>query len=390
LANRRILYIVGEYPSLTETFIGREIAALRSLGLDITVFSLRDCEWSRACLASIGCAGKLRRLAQDLCSDETALSRYRTIGAALRAAEIAVRADACDHIHAHFLGLPATVAFCLSRLLGKPYSVTAHARDIYAEPTPECVVRRACFRTTCTESNRRHLAQKYPDVAFELVRHGLDVTPYTPAVPIQRDGLCRLLAVGRLVEKKGFAYLIRACKVLQERSLPWRCMVIGEGPLRPSLENEIAVNNLQHRMVLVGAKAHGEVIRLLQSADVVVAPSIVAENGDRDGVPNVILEAMAAGAPVVATDAGAITEAVEHRRTGWLVPQRDPVAIADAVQALWEQPLLGAALSEAARQHLLETFQPARWAYRLQRLLDASPGATAAVPTLPDAAAPVG
>ncbi len=390
MAAKHIVYIVGEYPSLTETFIGREIVALRNLGLEITVLPVSDCEWSRACLAAFWRRGEVRRMARCLRSDVTRPKWRHALGAALCAAEISTRVDAWDHIHAHFLGLPASVAYCLHRLLGKPYSLTAHARDIHAETTPACVVRQAAFRTTCTEANRRHLAAVYPEAPFELVRHGLDVTPYLRAVPAARHGVCQILAVGRLVEKKGFTYLVQACRILEARSVPWRCMVIGEGPLARPLQREITAHGLENKMMLVGAKAHGEVIRLLQSADVVVAPSIVAADGDRDGVPNIVLEAMGAGAPVVATDAGAITEAVIHRRTGWLVPQRDPEAIADAVEALWAQPLLGAALADTARQHLCETFNPVRWARVLHGLFEESASAHARPAPLPAATLPVG
>jgi methionyl-tRNA formyltransferase/glycosyltransferase involved in cell wall biosynthesis len=292
---------------------------------------------------------QLYGLLRNCSHDFNSCTWRRRIGSALKAAAIARRYSRVDHLHAHFLGAPALTAYYLACLLQIPYSLSAHAHDIYAETTPSLVLTKASFRTTCTKSNVQFLAEKEPSAPFTLVRHGIDARYYA-GVRTPAPGLCRLLAVGRHVEKKGFQYLVDACAFLQSRGFSFHCKIIGEGPL---------LDQCRHRALAIGVKdiiefrrflPHDELQRAYLDSDILVVPSILAADGDRDGVPNVILEAMATGLPVIATDAGAIGEAIEHRRTGLLLPQMDAAAIAKAVSELWSDPRLRESLIEAALQ----------------------------------------
>jgi glycosyltransferase involved in cell wall biosynthesis len=278
------------------------------------------------------------------------------------------RAKHAQHLHAHFLGIPALVAYCLSRELGIPYSLTAHAHDIYVDGCPECVIRNAVFRTTCTLSNQRYLSARYPDSPFELVRHGIDAAQYSGPRSSYRDGIFRILAIGRLVEKKGFEHLIDACALLRGGGVPFSCTLVGKGHLETSLREKIAQLGLEDTVSLVPFRPHAELRTYYLRSDVLVAPSVVATDGDRDGLPNVILEAMASGLPVIASDAGSIPEAVRDTQTGLLVPQGDARALANALMRVQHDHVFCANMSGRALELVRTEFSEEVWLRRLQCL----------------------
>ena len=364
----KILYIVGEYPSRTETFIEREIVGLRRLGLEIDVCSLGAIGCVQACPALLRSPKAVSLLWK--CLKDAPLMLRRFAGALVRATHMASDTQAIRHIHAHFLGLPATTAYFLSQMLRVPYSITAHARDIYAEPSPRIVVANARFRTSCTETNCAFLNAEFPNAPFVLVRHGIDLKQYPHKREREKRGPCRLLAVGRLVEKKGFTCLVRACRRLLEENCSFTCTLIGDGPQRPALHAEIARLGLHGQVHMAGALPHEEVIAHYQDADMLVVPSVVARDGDRDGVPNVILEAMASRLPVIATDAGSIPEVVQNERTGLLMPQRDPTALANGIQRLMQRAALASQMVYAARRLIETEYESSRWLRTMHRLLD--------------------
>lgn len=360
-----VAYILGKYPSKTETFIEQEIRGLREGGMEIQVVALNRVG-ARECAAAVvrpwaalSAAGSLQR---DGCGAR------RVAGAVLRAAAIAPTLRAA-HIHAHFLGLPATVAYCISQMTGIPYSITAHARDIFVETTPEVVVAGAKFRTVCTRTGLRFLHARYPERGFELVRHGVAVTE-----PVARrsgeDGVVRLLAVGRLVEKKGLDHLVDACGWLHSQGVRFQCRIVGEGPGEADLREKIRTLRLEGRVGIEPFCPHDAMAQHYANSDVLVVPSVVSSNGDRDGVPNVMLEAMACGLPVVATDAGGISEVLIDGLTGVRVPQRDAAAIAGAVLRLRSDTQLRQRLVEGAARYVSSEFDPARWLDKLRRLFE--------------------
>ncbi len=369
LTAHQILYVVGTYPSPTETFIDREIQGLRHMGLDVRVLPLDQTPCFRGLAQALLHLPRNAALLRSLRADPCPLPHRRCLGATLRAATSARACKDVSHIHAHFLGLPATVAFCLSRMIGIPYSLTAHARDIYAEHTPQVVIRDAAFRTTCTQTNADFLKERYPDAPFELIRHGLDPVPYADAHPTRTAAPCRLLTVGRLVDKKGLPFLLRACAILRDDGFPFTCTIIGEGPLHEALSSEIAALGLSDRISLLPFLPHEEVIEHYHAADLLVVPSITAKDGDRDGVPNVILEAMASGLPAVAADAGSIPEAVTEGTTGILVPPKDPTALANAIFSLWHDPARRTQLATQATDFVRTEFAPDKWLARLHTRL---------------------
>jgi glycosyltransferase involved in cell wall biosynthesis len=250
--------------------------------------------------------------------------------------------------------MPALAAYFIKRVSGTPYSITAHAWDIYADTTmlPQ-KLQAAEFIVTCTAANCEALSSlgARPERVF-LNYHGLDFA-HLPTPTWDRDGNLRILAVGRLVEQKGFAELVTACQLLQQREVPFRCQIIGDGPLAPALQNLITHHQLAEAISLPGTLPQAEVFRAYQRASVFCAPSIIAQDGNRDGIPNVILEAMSQGLPVVASAVSGIPEVVRGDATGWLVPPGNAQSLAATLQEIQQRP-------EEARRRAVAAYQLVR------------------------------
>lgn len=369
---------------LTTTFIDREVRMLRARGVAIDIVSLRRAPGTLSPeqqeLAAttryvrpirVGTlvrrhvgffarsprryVGALRELVGG--RDQRLRDRVRSIGHFGLAVHVAgeVREHGRPrHVHAHFIDRAAAVAMVVSRLLDLPYSITAHASDIYVDPVLlEEKIRGASFVTTCTEHNRAHLASHVNGAGakVELLYHGLELDRYrhTDGASTEPSLVPTLLAVGQLKEKKGFTHLIRACRALADQGIDHRCEIIGEGPQRAELEACIRDLGLEGRVVLRGALPHGDVIDAYARASVFVLPCVVAENGDRDGIPNVVLEAMAMGLAVVSTTVSGIPEAVLDGETGILVEPRDPETLAAALRRVVEDPAVAGRLGANGR-----------------------------------------
>jgi glycosyltransferase involved in cell wall biosynthesis len=239
-----------------------------------------------------------------------------------------------EHVHAHWATMPALAAYFMRRIEGLPYSLSAHAWDIYAERT---LLREkmlaAEFVVTCTAANRETLVELgVPREKVHVSYHGLDFGAL-PTPRFDRTGPMRLLAVGRLVEQKGFAFLIEAAAELRRRGHALELRIIGEGPVRGALEERLTARGLEDAARLPGQLPQREVFEAYRWASCFVAPSVIASDGDRDGIPNVVLEAMSQGVPVVSTAVSGIPEVVRPGETGWLAPPGDAEALADAIEA---------------------------------------------------------
>jgi glycosyltransferase involved in cell wall biosynthesis len=363
-----VAYVIGTYPSLTTTFIDREVRLLRSWGATVDIVSLRrptaTVSPEQATLAAstsyarpVTSSQLLRRHVHFLRRRPSAYlrtflmlassrglslpDRLRTIGHFGLGVSVAGQlreAGGYDRIHAHFIDRAATVAFVAARLLDVPYSVTAHAADIYVSPLLlHTKLTGADFVATCTGYNRTHLTEMAPEAAGRIVLayHGLDLERYDPSTRCPST-VPTMLAVGQLREKKGFVHLLHACRQLADREMPFRCEIIGEGPQRADLERVVQDLGLEQHVAFLGAQTHEEVIDAYRRAWLFVLPCVVGDDGDRDGIPNVILEAMAMGLPVVSTRHSGIPEVVEHEVTGLLVPPADATGLAEALAQLLE------------------------------------------------------
>jgi len=280
------------------------------------------------------------------------------------------------HLHAHFVDRAATVALVASRFLDTTYSVTAHAREIYVDAfLLRERIGEAVFAATCTEYNRRYLVDLVgPKVAPRVLRlyHGLDLQTYLDG-PERSPSADRplLLAVAQLAERKGLHHLIDACRILVDRGRSFTCEIVGDGPLRGELERQVRDLDLSGTVHLTGPLPYPEVVARYPRAAAFVLPCIVTAEGDRDGIPNVILEAMAAAVPVVSTPVSGIPEVLRDGDTGLVVPEGDATAIADAVERLLDDPALGARLGTAARAFVTDEFDLTRNINRLVERFEA-------------------
>jgi colanic acid/amylovoran biosynthesis glycosyltransferase len=355
----RVGYVVKRYPRLSETFIVTEMLAHEAAGLQLDIFALRTpvdgrfhealarvrahvtyLPYERIRLAEFWAAlvdarGEFPNLWSVL--DEARPEEAATVYQAVLLAQ-QVRARNLTHLHAHFGSIATSVARLASRLAGVPYTFTAHAKDIFHESVGEADLRRklrdAAAVVTVSDFNLAYLRQVYGDDAARVRRiyNGLDLEEFGFTSPIDRLPL--VLAVGRLVEKKGFADLIDACAILAERGCDFNCEIIGDGELAGPLRERIERAGLTDRVHLPGPRPRGQVIERIRQAAMMVVPSVIGADGNRDGLPTVLLEAMALGTPCIATDVTGIPEVVRDEVTGLRVPQHAAAALADRIQRL--------------------------------------------------------
>jgi len=288
------------------------------------------------------------------------------------------RAPEVYHLHAHFSHGATTVTWLTSLITGLPFSFTAHAKDIYCESlNPAGLLSRkmdaAEFVVTCTDVNRKHL-QDLSTTPVHCIYHGLNAD-FTRLLREQvsapkRNGHLRVLAVGRLVSKKGFDTLIEACALLKSVGVSFETRIVGEsGEHERELRQRIARHGLEAHIDLAGPTTQAQLFREYQQATVFCLPCRVLKNGDRDGIPNVLMEAMSCGLPVVTTDVSGIPELIRDGVNGLLVPPDDPAAIAEALQHLIGDPLVAETLGKEAVKTIKENFDGEQTTTELASLL---------------------
>jgi glycosyltransferase involved in cell wall biosynthesis len=405
----RVGFVVKRYPRYSETFVVREILAHERAGLEVEIFSLRPSDdthfqdliarvrgpVNHLCFpaegirpdvltsSSVTAASFWRRLVDaarllpglwaqlESLRDEEARDVYQAVHLACL-----VRQKGIQHLHAPFASDAATLTRLGARLAGVSYSFTARAKDIFhASVEPEDLrqkLRDAAGVVTISDYHLDYLRRTYGPLAAHVQRvyNGIDLEEFPYRRPDDRPPV--IAAVGRLVEKKGFADLVEACALLAARGRDFRCRIAGAGGLRAALEDQIQRHRLQGRVELIGPRPQNEIAGEIQGAAVLAAPCIVAEDGDRDGLPNVIQEALALGTPVVSTDVTGIPEVVRDGERGLLVPQRDPRALADALERLLADPGLRVRLAEAARRFMEAEFDIHRNTARRRALFRAA------------------
>ena len=387
-----VAVVVKGYPRLSETFIAQEILALERRGIELVIVSLRrpTDRFTHPLHAEIRspvhylpeylheAPGRVLRAWQavrrlsgyprarstwlaDLKRDRTP-NRGRRFGQAL---VLAAELGHLESIHAHFLHTPASVARYAAVMLGIGWSFSAHAKDVWT--TPEWEKREklagARFGVTCTRANLEHLAALAPSPGtVELVYHGLDHERF-PARARERparDGSdpsdpVKLLSVGRLVEKKGFDDLLAALAILPS-SRAWTLDIVGGGALEAKLRRQAEDLGIGGRVCWHGSLPHHRVVEHFAEADLFMLASRICADGDRDGLPNVLMEAQLLGAACVTTRVSATPELIEHEVNGLLVPPRDPGALSIALERAIAAPALRARLAEAGRRLVTTRF----------------------------------
>ena len=271
-------------------------------------------------------------------------------------------ADGIEHIHAGWANGPATAAWVASRLSGLPFSFSARAGDIYPPDGALAEKLRAAAAVhTNNKANIAYLAGQAPEAAGKIrqIYNSLTLTGRDTS-PVHMEPPYRLLAVGRFCRTKGFEVLIDACALLARRNFPFQLTLVGAGlPLPTALiRRRIRAHGLRARVFLPGFVSHDRMSELYAATDIFIMPSVIHASGDRDGIPNVIMEALAHCIPVVATNVSGIPEVVEDGVTGRLVPQRNPEAIADAIMALAGDRNAALALAEAGQARVASLFDP--------------------------------
>lgn len=377
----RVGYVVKRYPRFSETFIVNEILAHEAAGHSVEIFSLYPpCDTHFQDIISKVRAPVTYLHAEGLRSadfwsglQETSRefpgfwSRLEDADSAsarelFQAAWLArlVRERGLDHLHAHFASCATAVARLAARFADIPFSFTAHAKDIFHKDVDPGQLRPkladAAAVITVSDFNVKFLQGRYGEAASRVRRiyNGvhLDRFPFTPPSERRR----RIVGVGRLVEKKGFDVLIEAAALLDKARVDFTCDIIGTGEMEGTLKAMIQNLNLSHRVRLLGALPQAEVIRELQDAAVCAAPCVVGQDNNTDGLPTVLLEAMALGTPCVATDVTGIPEIIQHEETGLLVEQHDPETLACALQRLMGDAGLRTRLAATARQLIEREF----------------------------------
>ncbi len=400
-STNKIGYLLKVFPKISETFILQEVLDLEALGLPLSIFALEQpsdtvthdmVDQVRASVTYLPLSlGTVRRnpLWAHLRLFITAPRRYvSALQFWLRTADhpswpkllqagslaTALLDQRISHLHAHFANAPTSVAELAHRLTGIPYSITCHAKDIFL--TPPATLRRkmhhAAFVVTCTEDNRRYLQQVSGNgTPLYRLYHGLNLARFDQ---LQKDHtnvrstIPTILCVARFREKKGLLTLLRACHLLDTRGYRFHCCIVGFGPLQTDMEALIQELHLEHLVVLMGPQPLQDVVGLYQRADIFTLPCQVAQNGDRDGIPNVLMEAMACRVPVVTTGISGIPELIQHNHNGLVVPQQDQEALALALAHLLDNPTIRQRLGQAGRETIVQRFSSSQASHRLKEL----------------------
>src|SRR6266487_1985534 len=373
-------YLFERFPSFGQTFCYREVAELVRQGVTPPIFSIRKPkdeppqDWDQRIvervhylpdeeqlLREVRGASKKGKLTEEVINtlDEWGrrtdfLRLYQAVYIGLYSQEIGIR-----HLHAHFAGMAARTAFWIGKFFPITFSFTAHANDIFAPRKFEIgldkLVGAARVVVTETDYAEKFLRERFPECADRIHRvyNGLNLAEFRRAT-FSSDPPS-IVAIGRVIVKKGFANLIRACALLVERGKSFRCEIVGEGPLENQLRAPIEQLRVQEFVRLPGPKPQHELRARLANASVFVLPSVPEPEGGMDNLPSVIMEAMATGLPVVSTRVGGIPEMVIDNQTGFLVEPHDAVALAGAIEKVTNDRSLGERLGHAGYE----------WAQRL-------------------------
>ncbi len=413
----KIGYLAQVFPYLSMTFVYREVMALRVKGVEVHTFStwrpkveklsaeakalvddtfyIFPFNWPRFLWTQLRMfwSRPLRYLGTLLfCVSREHGSwrnRLRTLYHFAEAVPLAAEVErrGLAHLHVHFALNATTMALIVSRLTNATYSFTAHANDIFCNPILlKEKVEGARFIVVISEYNA-HFLQHVVDTEetrrkIHLVRCGIDVARFSPAATPPQNGKPVILGVGRLVEKKGFRYLIDACKILVERGFDFRCLIIGDGPEAEALRAQVEALNLAETVELPGVFFQEEILTYLAQSDIMALPCVVAADQDMDGIPNSLMEGMAMEIPAVSTTVSGVPELITDNESGLLVPPQDADALADALARLLQDEALRRRLGKAGRAKVEADYEIGKNTEQLlgvfRRYLDRQPTEAAA------------
>ncbi len=385
----KIAYIVSGFPNLYETFILYDILTMEKLGVAVELYPLRrqypqvvhpEAErWTklahyRPFLSFSVLRAQWHFIRQDplgymkllaeVCQGTWGSANFFLGAVAIfpKSVLFALRmsTQGITHVHAHFANHPAVAALIIHRLTGIPFSFTARGSDVQVDRQMlKEKVEAAQFVIAVSSDNKQIMVDECgPSVSkkIHVIYGGVDVDRLSPHFTGPSAGPLKILCVARLEEVKGHTYLVEACRILRERGVGFECRLVGEGPLIKQIEMQIKKSGLGKEVQLLGPLSYQGVIKEMAQADVVVLQTAPTAQGDREGIPNVLKEAMACGLPVVACSVGGIPELVDHERTGILVALKNPESLAEALQRLYEDSALRSRLGRAGRDKIVREF----------------------------------
>ncbi|MCD6329000.1 MAG: glycosyltransferase family 4 protein [Candidatus Cloacimonetes bacterium] len=383
----KIAYIFSQFPETHETFILREIIELKKNNINPELFSLKKCKdkvvhpqaqefitqthysalpsinvikallyfiWNRP----LECLSLFTYLIKsNITSFEFLIKSIAIIPISLYYAKL-IRDLEITHLHAHWATIPTTSAVIISKILGISFSFTAHAWDIFLpNPMLKEKIQRAEFVATCTGYNKKYLDSlldyKENDKII-LNYHGIDFGTLPEINKNIEDNL--IFSIGRLCEQKGFPYLLDACDILRDQGYQFKCIIIGEGPDRKALTLQIEQLELQEYVVLSGMKPQSYIFDMFNKARMFVLPCVISKNGDRDGIPNVMIEALAMRTPVISTTISGVPEIIQNNITGITVEPRNSLQLADAIIGLLNDPDAAKTFVKNGRELVEEKF----------------------------------
>ena len=383
----RVGYLLRMYPRFTQTFVVNEILELERQNLPLCIGSLKRPNEGQFHESISRVRARVDYLPEYLVESPRKFASahgsvlgqrpwgyLRSLGVVLRAsgahwtdflqAALVVRwarKRKLDHLHVHFGSNEASVAYLARLMGGPPYSLTLHAFDIFRDSVDRRLLARKInasrFTVTVSEYNRRYLLEHFPGLDPARIRvnyNGIDQEWFQPGAEPRKPW--SVVAVGRLIEKKGFIHLVRAVGLLRDRGLPVRCQMVGEGPEETALRKEIAALELAAQIELTGPQTQSQVRKLLAESMCLVLPCVRARDGNLDALPTVLLEAMACGCPCVSTRLSGVPEIIEDGQSGLLVPPGDEQALADAVAGVLEDAPLRSRLSAGGRRRVEDRF----------------------------------
>ena len=376
-----VAYLLERFPSFGQTFCYREVTELERQGTKVHVYSIRrpvdepKQDWDDQVVQRVHYLPDEHPLVREVdrsvregevpSAAEEALKKWGRQSDFLRLYQavyigMRLRQDGIRHLHAHFAGMAARTAFWINQFFGIPYTFTAHANDIFAPKdfviSLTKLLGSASAVVTVSDYAAQFLRNRFPEAAAKVHRiyNGVDLSRFHPVD--FGNGVPSIVSIGRLIEKKGFGDLITACRFLKPRGRDFICEIIGEGPLETALQSQIVNDGLESCVKLVGPQTQSQISLRLADATIFALPCTREEGGGMDNLPTVIMEAMAAGLPVISTPLAGVPEMVENGVNGILVPEHDPEALGGAIEHLIANPEQARRFGDRGREIAREKF----------------------------------
>jgi len=389
MRNRAIAYILNYFPGDAEPFVINEIKGLQKEGVDIVVFPIhkrglsgRDANTegieaiyadpvfsSKIMMAHFYYLFRKPTIYVELLLKSIVLEGKKAFLAGVYYAR-AIEKMGIRHVHAHFAWDAADCARIIKKLTNIPFSLSVHAKDIYCfnEGLEEKLME-SRFIITCVKNNKTYVGEKFGQLIeqkIHVIYHGVDMERFTPRVMAKQD--IDILCIGNFVEKKGLFNLIEACGLVKKEGFEFKCSIIGKGPQKNELLSMIKERGLEEYIQILKEYCHEELLSIYSKSKIFVLPSVIANNGDRDGIPNVLAEAMAMELPVISTDLPNITELIENGETGLLIPSKNPEKLAQAIKTLLVNDALRRRLGKNAREKIVKDFDISKHIQRIAEL----------------------